>query len=108
MPRDASMSISSMRVTGLTTTPLPMTGVMCWWSTPDGTRWSLKTSSPKDDRVAGVVAALVAHDHGDLLGEEVGGLALALVAPLEADDHGGRHQRLNSGRPGPASAGRWT
>ena len=44
-----------------------------------------------DDGVAGVVAALVAHDHRDLLGQEVGGLALALVAPLEADDHGGRH-----------------
>jgi hypothetical protein len=46
-----------------------------------------------DDRVAGVVAALVAHDHRGLLGEEVGGLALALVAPLQADDHGRRHQR---------------
>ena len=46
-----------------------------------------------DHRVAGVVAALVAHDHRDLLGQEVGGLALALVAPLEPDDHGRRHQR---------------
>ena len=46
-----------------------------------------------DDGVAGVVAALVAHDHRDLLGQEVGRLALALVAPLEPDDHGGRHQR---------------
>ena len=45
-----------------------------------------------DDGVAGVVAALVAHDHRDLLGQEVGRLALALVAPLEPDDHGGRHQ----------------
>ena len=36
MPRAASMSISSMSVAGLTTTPLPMTGVMCGWSTPDG------------------------------------------------------------------------
>ncbi len=44
-----------------------------------------------DDRVAGVVAALVADDHRDLLGEEVGGLALALVAPLQPDDHGSRH-----------------
>ena len=46
-----------------------------------------------DDGVAGVVAALVAHDHRDLLGQEVGRLALALVAPLQPDDHGGRHQR---------------
>ncbi len=44
-----------------------------------------------DDGVAGVVAALVADDHRDLLGEEVGGLALALVAPLQPDDHRGGH-----------------
>src|SRR4029078_6391516 len=54
-----------------------------------------------DDRVAGVVAALVADDHRDLLGEEVGRLALALVAPLEPDDHGCGHQR----RPRHAAAG---
>ena len=29
MPRDVSMSSSPMSVTGLTTTPLPMTEVMC-------------------------------------------------------------------------------
>ncbi len=45
------------------------------------------------DRVAGVVAALVADDHRHLFCQEVGGLALPLVAPLEADDHRGRHQR---------------
>ena len=45
-----------------------------------------------DDGVAGVVAALVAHDHVDRLGEQVHGLALALVAPLQADDDAGRHQ----------------
>ena len=45
-----------------------------------------------DDGVAGVVAALVAHDERDRLGQQVGGLALAFVAPLEADDHGGWHQ----------------
>ena len=44
------------------------------------------------DRVAGIVPALVAHGHGHLLGQEVGRLALALVAPLQAHDHGGRHQ----------------
>src|SRR4051794_632818 len=43
-------------------------------------------------RVAGVVAALVANDERGLLGQEVGRLALALVAPLEPDDHGCRHQ----------------
>ena len=44
-----------------------------------------------DDRVPGVVAALVAHDHRNLLGEEVGRLPLPFVAPLQADDHAGRH-----------------
>ena len=39
-----------------------------------------------DDRVAGVVAALEAHDHVRLLGEQVDDLALALIAPLGADD----------------------
>src|SRR6185295_13081444 len=43
--------------------------------------------------MAGVVAALVADHHRGLLGQEVGRLALALVAPLQPDDHGGRHQR---------------
>ncbi len=45
-----------------------------------------------DDRVAGVVTALVANDHRRLLGQEVGRLALALVAPLQPDDDGSRHQ----------------
>src|SRR3954471_13092566 len=58
--------------------------------------------------MAGVVAALVADDERRLLGEEVGGLALALVAPLEPDDHGGRHQAApDTVRPrsGPGSSG---
>ena len=44
-----------------------------------------------DDGVPGVVAALVAHDHRHLFGEEVGELALALVTPLGSDDDGGGH-----------------
>ena len=47
-----------------------------------------------DDGVPGVVAALVADDHRHLLGQEVGELTLALVAPLGADDHGSGHARL--------------
>src|SRR5439155_10060218 len=39
-----------------------------------------------DDRVAGVVAALEADDDVGPLGQQVGELALALVAPLGADD----------------------
>src|SRR5450759_4637113 len=48
------------------------------------------------DRVAGVVAALVSDDGRDILGQGIGGLALALVAPLKADDHGGGHLLLPS------------
>ena len=44
-----------------------------------------------DDRVAGVVAALEAHDRVGALGEQVGDLALALVAPLGADYDESRH-----------------
>jgi hypothetical protein len=46
MPREMSMSSSLMSVSGFTTTPFPMTDVMCGYSTPDGTRWSFRTSSP--------------------------------------------------------------
>ena len=51
-----------------------------------------------DHGMAGVVAALVADDHRDLLGEEVGGLALALISPLQPDDDGCRHQRAPRSR----------
>ena len=46
------------------------------------------------DGVAGVVAALVADDQLHLPGQEVGELALALVAPLGPDDDGCRHASL--------------
>src|SRR5919197_3042238 len=44
-----------------------------------------------DDRVAGVRAAVVAADEIGALRQQVDDLALALVAPLGADDHGGGH-----------------
>ena len=46
--------------------------------------------------VPGVVAALVAHHPLDLAAEQVGGFALALVAPLGTDQHDRRHVRLQS------------
>ena len=64
------------------------------------------------DRVPGVVAALEAHDRVGLLGEQVGDLALALVAPLGADYHDSGHAecslRTAGARPGcaPPSRGR--
>ena len=50
-----------------------------------------------DDRVAGVVAALEAHDHVRVLGEQVDDLALPLVAPLGTDDDDSWHQRGDYG-----------
>ena len=44
-----------------------------------------------DDRVTGVVAALITHDHVHSPGQEVGQLPLALVTPLGADYDGGAH-----------------
>src|SRR5215472_12681164 len=44
-----------------------------------------------DDRVTGVVAALVPDDVLDLVPEQVGGLALPLVTPLRTDYHDGGH-----------------
>ena len=53
-----------------------------------------------DDRVTGVVATLVANDHRRLLGQEIGRLALALVAPLQAR----RSRSPASGVPGEREA----
>ena len=47
-----------------------------------------------DDRVPGVVAALVADDHVHVAGQDVGELALALVAPLGPDHDGRGHGAL--------------
>ena len=44
-----------------------------------------------DDRVAGVVPALVPDHVVDAVPEQVGGLALALIAPLSPDNHDGGH-----------------
>ena len=51
------------------------------------------------DRVAGVVATLVADDGRDMLGQGIGRLPLAFVAPLQADDHSGGHLALPQGQP---------
>ena len=46
-----------------------------------------------DDRVAGVVAALVAHHVVHRAAEQVGGLPLALVTPLSTEQHKCGHRR---------------
>ena len=48
-----------------------------------------------DERVARVVPTLIADTHRRLLGEVVGYPALALVAPLGADDHRAGHETLH-------------
>ena len=53
-----------------------------------------------DDGVPRVRATLVAADEVGLLGEQVDDLALPLVAPLRADDHGRGHVRHSRTRRG--------
>ena len=60
---------------------------------PRGDQVELVLLALADDRVAGVVAALEADDRARPLGEQVGDLALALVAPLGADYDHARHRR---------------
>ena len=52
---------------------------------PGRDQMELELVALADDRVAGVVAALEAHDDVGLLGNQVDDLALALIAPLGAD-----------------------
>ena len=53
---------------------------------PDGISDSTVLRAVDHQRVPGVVPALEAHHGGDALGQQIDDLALALVAPLGADD----------------------
>ena len=110
-PRSSRPSISPSSTSGSITTPLPMTGVQPGVRMPDGIRCSAYFSpSGRDHRVPGVVAALVADDVVHPAAEQVGGLALALVAPLGADQHDSRHRvlvLLASSAPGGSRLVRW-
>ena len=53
---------------------------------PEGISRRTVLRAVDDERVAGVVAALEAHDAGDAVGQQIDDLALAFVAPLGADD----------------------
>ena len=59
-----------------------------------GDQVELELLAVPHDGVAGVVAALEARDHVGLLGQQVGDLAFALVAPLGADNDGTGHGGL--------------
>ena len=50
-----------------------------------------------DDRVAGVVSALEAHDRVRSLGEQIGDLPLSFVAPLGAYDDDSGHEGASVG-----------
>ena len=91
-PRASRSSSSSIRTPGSTTQPAPMAHSLPR-DDPRRDLADLVRLAADDDRVPGVRAALVAADEVGLLGEQVDDLALALVAPLRADDHGRRHAR---------------
>ena len=79
------LSTSAFSAQGSSTTPLPMTDGV---PRDDAGREQRQLVGlvADDQRVAGIVAALEAHDHVGAAGEPVDDLALALVAPLRADD----------------------
>ena len=70
-----------------------------------GDEVELELLAVPDDGVAGVVAALEARDHVGLLGQQVGDLAFALVAPLGADNDGTGHGGLPPSRLTASAAG---
>jgi hypothetical protein len=82
----------------------PLPGDDAGWDLPDPVRLPAG-----HDRVARVRAALVAADEVRLLRQQIDDLALALVSPLRADDHGRGHApqcRRRSRRPARASSAR--
>ena len=107
MPRASSSSISPSSTSGSTTQPAPRTHDLAG-EDPRRELAELERLAADDDRVPGVRAALVAADDVRLLRKQVDDLALALVAPLRADDDGRRHD-LESARTRPRARrlGRW-
>ena len=93
-PRSASPSISSSSTAGSMTTPLPITGTALAGQHARGQQVEGVALLADDHGVPGVVAALVAHHVVHAVAEQVRGLALALVAPLRADEHDGGHVSL--------------
>ena len=85
-PWPFSFATSSRKACGSNTTPLPITASFCGRSTPEGSSAQLVGLTVDDEGVAGIVAALEAHDDVGLLRQPVDDLALPLVAPLGADD----------------------
>ena len=80
----------AISTSGSTTQPAPITETLPEM-TPLGSCADLERLVADDDRVPGIGPALVTADDIRLLREQVDDLALALVAPLRADDDGRRH-----------------
>ena len=73
------------------TTPLPITQTLPRRRMPEGIRCRTYFLPPMNDGVAGVVAALAAHDDVGVPGKDVDDLAFAFIAPLRADQDRVRH-----------------
>ncbi len=84
MPCALTFSISASSASGSTTTPLPMMPSLPR-TRPGGQQRQLVGLVADHQRVAGVMAALEAHDDIGAAGQPVHHLSLALVAPLGAD-----------------------
>ena len=85
-PACSSSSISASSASGESTTPLPMKQSTVVAQDPRGNQVQHRLLAADHQRVAGVVAALEAHHALRAVGQPVDDLALALVAPLGADD----------------------
>ena len=92
MPRAISPSSSSISTSGSMTHARAQHAQRARVEDAGGNQPQLVGLLADHQRVPGVVAALVAGDHVGPLGQQVDDLALALVAPLRADDDGQRHQ----------------
>jgi hypothetical protein len=86
MPARSSSPISFISASGDTTTPLPMKHFTEPCRIPDGINRRIVLRPLMTSVWPGVVAALETRDGGDVVGQPVDDLALALVAPLGADD----------------------
>ena len=86
MPAASSIAISSSSAARSTTTPLPITAVHARPQNAAGNQLQNELLFPDEDRVAGVVAALIARHDVEALGEQIDDFAFALVAPLRAED----------------------
>ncbi len=85
-PADSSASISASSAAGSITSPLPITACLAGPQNAARNQLQHELLLADEDRVAGVVAALIARDDIEALGEQIDDLPLALVSPLGSQD----------------------